>query len=94
MDLNLSPWEAALGARVKVPTLEGEVTLNVPAGTQGGQRLRLRGKGLPEGRSGKTGDLMALVHIRVPRSLSPRERELLESLKQESNFDPRNQDRE
>lgn len=89
MDLYLSPWEAALGAKVKVPTLEGEVTLSIPQGTQGGQRLRLRGKGMPEGRSGKSGDLMALVHIRIPKLLSPREKELLESLRKESKFDPR-----
>ena len=89
MDLYLSPWEAALGAKVKVPTLEGEVTLNIPKGTQGGQRLRLKGKGMPEGRSGRAGDLMALVHIRIPKSLSPREKELLESLAKESKFDPR-----
>jgi curved DNA-binding protein len=93
-DLNLSPWEAALGTKVKVPTLEGRVTLIVPPGTQGGQRLRLRGKGLPGSRSGRSGDLMALVHVRIPKFLTPREKELLETLARESKFDPRKPDRE
>ncbi|MFH1998339.1 MAG: DnaJ C-terminal domain-containing protein [Planctomycetota bacterium] len=94
MDLSLSPWEAALGVKLNVPTLDGDVTLNIPAGTQGGQRLRLKGKGLPLGKSGKSGDLMALVHIRIPKSLSPQEKALLESLAKESKFDPRKRDQE
>lgn len=91
-DLNhtlvLSPWEAAIGAEVEVPTLEGPVTLTVPAGTRSGRKLRLRGRGLSDGKGGR-GDWYGRVLIDVPASLTPRERELFQSLARESHFDPR-----
>lgn len=87
-DLALAPWEAALGAEIEVPTLEGDVLLTVPPGTRSGRRLRLRGRGLAHGRGGR-GDLYALVHVDVPASLTPRERELFEALARESRFNPR-----
>ncbi|MBN2452478.1 MAG: DnaJ domain-containing protein [Lentisphaeria bacterium] len=87
--LRLSPWEAALGARVSVATLEGKATLTVPAGTQTGRRFRLRGKGLPLAGSRGRGDLYVTAAIVVPASLSPKERALLEELARESRFDPR-----
>jgi curved DNA-binding protein len=72
---------AVLGGRVRVPTLNGDVSLKIPAGTQGGQTFRLRGKGMPDPhRPSQRGDLLATVEIRVPRKLSPRERELFEEL--------------
>ncbi|MEJ8836320.1 DnaJ C-terminal domain-containing protein [Ramlibacter sp. AN1133] len=86
-DLALAPWEAALGAEVRVPTLDGEVLLKVPEGTHSGQKLRLRGRGL--GPPSSRGDLYAIAHIDVPRDLSARERELFEALAKESRFDPR-----
>lgn len=86
-DLALAPWEAALGAEVPVPTLDGDVLLKVPAGTHSAQKLRLRGRGL--GPAGARGDLYALVHIDVPRTLSARERELFEALAKDSRFDAR-----
>lgn len=77
--VSLQPWQAALGAKVEVPTLDGPVTMKIPAGVQGGQRLRLRGKGLP--RKGKTpGDLFAQIQIAIPKTLSARERELYQHL--------------
>ncbi len=87
-DLALAPWEAALGAEVQVPTLDGPVLLTVPHGTQSGRKLRLRGRGMATGH-GARGDLYAIVGIDVPASLTPRERELFEELKRESKFDPR-----
>jgi curved DNA-binding protein len=87
-DLALAPWEAALGAEVQVPTLDGAVLLTVPHGSQSGRKLRLRGRGLANGHGGR-GDLYALVRIDVPASLAPRERELFEELARESRFDPR-----
>lgn len=87
-DLPVTPWEAALGARVTIPSLSGPVTLKVPPGTQSGQKLRLRGKGMPNPK-GKPGDLYALVQIRVPKSLTPEERTLFEKLKTVSRFNPR-----
>lgn len=88
IELPLAPWEAVLGARVSVPTLEGTAELKVPAGVQAGKRLRMRGKGLA-GRSGAVGDLFVKLKIVVPPKPSPRERELFEQLAHESRFDAR-----
>jgi curved DNA-binding protein len=87
-ELALSPGEAALGTRVRVPSLNGSVTLTVPKGTQSGQKLRLRGKGMPNPR-GAAGDLFAEVRIKVPKRLSRKERELYEELNRVSSFNPR-----
>ncbi|RII26553.1 MAG: molecular chaperone DnaJ [Geobacter sp.] len=86
--VDIAPWEAALGAKVPVPTVDGQINLTVPAGTQSGQTLRVRGKGMPV-TSGRYGDLLVNVRIVVPRSLSARERHLFEELAKESSFDPR-----
>lgn len=87
-DLALAPWEAALGADVEVPTLDGPVLLTVPAGSRSGRKLRLRGRGLHTGRGGR-GDLYAIVRVDVPSSLAPRERELFEELARISRFNAR-----
>jgi curved DNA-binding protein len=87
-DLELAPWEAVLGGTVKVPTLEGAVSLNVPAGVRSGQQLRLRGKGLPSGKDGR-GNYYAVVSIQVPVQLSDEERQLWEELARKSQFNPR-----
>ena len=87
-DLALAPWEAALGAEVEVPTLDGPVVLTVPPGTRSGRKLRLRGRGLANGRGGR-GDLYAAVHIDVPATLTERERELFKDLAGASRFNPR-----
>ncbi len=87
-DLRLAPWEAALGAKVSVHSLDGEIKLTVRPGTQNGQRLRLRGKGLPKG-SGEAGDMYAEVRILIPETLSDSEKELLEKLASVSRFNPR-----
>jgi curved DNA-binding protein len=80
MDLPLWPWQAVLGGEVRIETPDGPVTLKVPAGTQSGQRLRLRGRGLPRG-EGSRGDLYAVVRIVVPERPSAAEREAYETLK-------------
>src|SRR5687768_17621821 len=69
--------QAALGATVTVPTVEGEEELEIPSGAQYGQELRLRGKGVPRLRGGGRGDLHVIVNVVVPSKLSKRERELL-----------------
>jgi len=84
----VSPWEAALGARIEVPLLEGKASLRLQPGTQSGQRLRLRGKGYPR-RGGGQGDLYVRIRIEVPKDLSARERELFEALARSSSFRPR-----
>jgi curved DNA-binding protein len=88
VDLAVSPWEAALGADVSVPTLDGSARVKVPAGSSSSRRLRLRGQGLPGG-GGSAGDLYAVVMIHVPKKLTRRERELFEQLASTSKFDPR-----
>jgi curved DNA-binding protein len=88
LDVPLAPWEAALGAEVRIPTLEGQVTMKVPAGSKAGQRLRLAGKGLPKPQGG-AGDLYAVLGIAVPSVLSEREKQLFEELRGESKFNPR-----
>src|ERR1700726_3918969 len=78
-EVKIAPWQAALGTELKVPTLEGSARLKIPAGTQGGQRFRLREQGLP-GISGKRGNLYAVVQINIPKKLSEREREIWSQL--------------
>ncbi len=88
IDLPLSPWEAALGTSVEVPTLAGTVRLKIKPGTAAGQQLRLAGRGLAKPRSGE-GDLFAIVQIVLPPQLSTDERELLQKLADTSTFNPR-----
>ena len=87
-DLALAPWEAALGATVEVPTLDGAVNLKIPQGTAAGRKLRLAKKGLPRPGGGE-GDLYAIVQIVNPTVLSEREKELFKQLAESSRFDPR-----
>ncbi|MFL6529271.1 MAG: DnaJ C-terminal domain-containing protein [Chthoniobacterales bacterium] len=74
-ELEVAPWQAVLGAEVNVPTLEEKRRLKIPAGTQAGQRFRLRGRGLPQA-SGERGDLYVVVSLRVPKKITERERQL------------------
>ena len=85
--LPVSFAQAALGAEIEVPVLRGKATLTVPAGTQPGQALRLRGKGMPRLRSRGTGDAIYQVVVEVPTKLSARQRELLEELQRASGDD-------
>ena len=78
VDVPIAFTDAALGASVDVPSLEGEVPLNVASGTQSGSTFRVRGKGMPTVRGSTRGDLLATVHVVVPGKLNRRERELLE----------------
>ena len=78
-DVKIEPWRAVLGSELVVPTLEGNVRLKIPPGTQGGQRFRLRERGLP-GVSGKRGDLYVDVQINVPKKLTEREKEIWREL--------------
>lgn len=88
LDLPLTPWEAALGATVEVPTLTGAVNLRIPPATTAGRKLRLGKKGLPRPGGGE-GDLYAIVQIVNPTVLDERERELFGELARHSKFDPR-----
>src|SRR5271168_1160406 len=86
IELPLAPWEAALGAKVGVPTLGGKVELTVPAGAQSGQKLRLRGRGFP-GAPG--GDQIVVIKLVTPAAQSTQAKEAYERMKSEFNFDPR-----
>lgn len=81
-DLPVWDFEAALGAQVDVPTLDGRVRLKVPAGSQSGQTLRLRGKGLPGRKGGAAGDLLCTLVITVPSDLDADERRLFTELQE------------
>jgi molecular chaperone DnaJ len=81
-DLPIGITTAALGGKVEVPTLNGTTTVNVPSGTRSGQKLRLKGKGVPGATGQPAGDLYAIVQIHPPKKLDARSRELLEELKQ------------
>ena len=87
--LDLAPWEAVLGTRVIVPTLKDQVSLHIPAGTNQGRQLRIRGRGLPVGRTGQQGDLYVVINIELPQKISEEERELWTKLSQISDFNPR-----
>ncbi len=78
-EVKIAPWQAVLGDKLMVPTLEGNARLKLPPGTQGGQRFRLRERGLP-GVSGQRGDLYVVVQIALPKKLTEREREIWEQL--------------
>ena len=88
IELPVAPWEAALGAKIPVPTLDGPVEMKIPAGAQGGQRLRLRGQGLNR-RGGGRGDEYVKIRIVNPPKLAPKEKELFEKLAAESRFNAR-----
>jgi curved DNA-binding protein len=88
IEVPVAPWEAALGTTVEVNTLDGTVNLKIPAGSQSGQKLRLRGKGLSRNGDGP-GDLFARVKIVVPKELSPKEKELFSEMAKVSSFKPR-----
>jgi curved DNA-binding protein len=83
-EVELAPWEAALGAEISVPTLDGRVNIKIPAGTPSGQKLRVRGRGL-----GKDGDLLVVARIVVPHKITDAQRKLWEQLAKESKFNPR-----
>ena len=90
IDVPVTPWEAALGARISVPTPDGTVEIAVPKGSSGGQRLRLKGKGIPASDpAGTAGDLYARLNIALPSASSEQARLAYEALRQACDFDPR-----
>jgi len=86
IELPLAPWEAALGAKVAVPTLGGTVELTIPAGAQSVQKLRLRGRGLP---GSPSGDQLVSIKLVTPAAQTSQAREAYERMKRELKFDPR-----
>jgi curved DNA-binding protein len=88
-DLDLAPWEAVLGTTVSVPSLDGKLNGKIPPGIDNGEKVRIRGRGLPQGPKGERGDLYLVVNVRIPKKLSDNERRLWEELRSVSTFDPR-----
>ena len=86
VNLPITPWEAALGAKVPVPTLGGTVEMTIPAGAQSGQKLRLKGRGLP---GSPPGDQYLVLQIQTPKATSPSEREAYEQLARAVSYNPR-----
>lgn len=91
-DLFLTPWEAALGARTTVTSIDDETKIYIPQGIQSGERIKIPGKGYQDGK-GERGDLIAEIKVMVPKQLSEQEREMFEKLNQISNFNPRSQEK-
>src|ERR1700719_936390 len=88
-NLDLAPWEAVLGTRVIVPTLKDQVSVRIPPGADQGRQLRIRGRGLPIGRTDRQGDLYVVINIELPRQITDEERELWTKLSEISDFNPR-----
>ena len=88
LDLPLTLYEAVLGAKIRIPTLEGKVEIKVPAGMSSGKSMRLKGKGLP-GRDGKRGDLFVTAKIILPEGSDPGLRTLMEDWQDTNTYRPR-----
>jgi len=86
LDLPIAPWEAALGAKVTVPTLAGKINLTIPAGAKSGQKMRLKGRGLP---SKETGDQIVNLQIMTPPADSDKATKLYQQMAEELSFNPR-----
>jgi curved DNA-binding protein len=86
LDLPVAPWEAALGATVKVPTPDGPVDMKVPPNSQAGKKLRLKGRGIP---ARQPGDLYVVLQIALPSADTPQRKQAYEQMKKEFAFNPR-----
>ncbi len=89
LDVPITFAEAALGAKLRVPTPDGMTQLTIPPGTQSGQKLRLKGKGVPHLRGGGRGDQFVMIRVTVPRDLDARSEQLIRDLAQLTPEDPR-----
>ena len=85
----LTPWEAALGTKTKIYSIDTESKLYIPSGIETGEVLKISGKGYKDGKGGR-GDLIAEIKVMVPKKLSSEERKLFENLNEISTFNPRN----
>jgi curved DNA-binding protein len=89
VDVPITITEAALGAQVTIPTVDGPTRLTIPEATQGGQRLRLRGKGAPHLKGSGRGDMYAVIKIAVPKKISDSSKKLLRDFDGQNPFNPR-----
>lgn len=89
-DLYIAPWEAALGARVKIDTIDDSSTIYIPQGSRSGEKIRIKQKGYKDGKGGR-GDLIAEIKIILPKKLTEEEIEIYKKLKEITKFEPRNE---
>lgn len=87
-NLLITPWEAVLGTKVKLTSVDEEISLYIPKGTQTGDNIRIAGKGYLNGKGGR-GDLIANIQIMVPKNVTEEEKKLFEQLKEKSKYNPR-----
>jgi molecular chaperone DnaJ len=92
LDLSLNVAQAALGAKIKVPTVDGEESLTIPAGTQPGKVLTMKGKGVPHLQRNGRGDQRVILSVEIPRTLTEEQRALLESLSATMGNEPKPQE--
>ena len=88
-NLYLTPWEAALGTKVTLNSINEEISLHVPQGIQSGETIHLKEKGYLDGKGGR-GELITNICIMVPKTMTDQEKQLFEQLKEVSKYDPRN----
>lgn len=88
LKLPVAPWEAALGAKIKIPTPGGTIELKIPAGSASGNKLRLKGRGIP---AKSPGDLYAVLQILLPPADTKKNKEFYQNMQQQMGFDPRAQ---
>jgi len=84
LDLPITPWEAALGAKIEVPTLKGKVKMNIPAGSQSGSKLRIKGRGL-----GKHGNQYVVMQIHTPPAQTESQKQFYQEMAKKMPFNPR-----
>jgi molecular chaperone DnaJ len=90
VNVPITVGEAVAGAKVKVPTIDAPTTMTIPPGTQGGQKFRLRGKGIKKLKGSGRGDQYVTVQVTIPKDLDERSRELLREFEERTAFNPRN----
>lgn len=88
-ELDIAPWEAVLGAEIPVQTLDGAIKLRIPPGAENHQKLRVKGRGLPKGKTGERGDFYVVLNVQLPATVTSEERALWEKLRDISTFRPR-----
>lgn len=89
VSLPVAPWEAALGAKIAVPTLTGQINVNIPENSQAGQKFRIKGKGLPTKQTGVFGDLYVMLKVVMPPTLTSESKVLWQQLAAKNSFNPR-----
>jgi len=87
-NLNITPWEAALGTKVNIEFMDENISLYIPQGTQSGETIRITGKGYLDGK-GSRGDLVTNIQIMIPKEINDKEKKIFEQLKNISNYNPR-----